>query len=150
MVCGSCGKKKATVHLTEIVDGQMTEMHLCESCAHHKSAQMEQQFGLADLLVGLSDFGKQVKEHEQVKLVCPQCEVSYDDFKKFGRLGCSECYGAFRNQLSLLFWRISARRIGIWSISPNMASRSRSEERDFSVPSLPISRTTVSAGKGEK
>ena len=43
MICDICGKKKATVHLTEIVDEQMSEMHLCEECARQKSSQMEQQ-----------------------------------------------------------------------------------------------------------
>ena len=62
--CDVCDKK-ATVHLTEIVDDQVTEMHLCEECAKEKSVQMEQQFGLADLLAGLSDFGKNVKDVER-------------------------------------------------------------------------------------
>lgn len=84
MQCNICTKKKATVHLTEIVDGQVTELHLCEECAREKSVQMEQQFGLADLLAGLADFGKQVKDVDKVKLDCPNCGVSYDDFKKFG------------------------------------------------------------------
>ena len=106
MVCDVCGKKKATVHLTEIVDGQMTEMHLCEDCAHEKSVQMEQQFGLADLLAGLSDFGKQVVDQQQEKRQCGNCGMSYDDFKKFGRLGCSECYNHFREQLAVLLKKI--------------------------------------------
>ena len=42
MQCDLCGAKKATVHLTEIVDEQMTELHLCEDCAREKSVQMEQ------------------------------------------------------------------------------------------------------------
>src|SRR3989338_5738862 len=98
MQCDVCGKKKATVHLTEIVDEQMSEMHLCEDCAREKSVQMEQQFGLADLLAGLSDFSQGTKTGEQQtqqKLECPNCGMNYDDFKKFGRLGCSECYQAF-------------------------------------------------------
>lgn len=106
MLCDVCAKKKATVHLTEIVDEQMLEMHLCEDCAREKSVQMEQQFGLSDLLAGLADFGKQVKEYDKVKLVCPSCELSYEDFKKFGRLGCSECYTAFQSQLTGLLKRI--------------------------------------------
>jgi protein arginine kinase activator len=114
MQCDVCGKKKATVHLTEIVDDQMSEMHLCEDCAREKSVQMEQQFGLADLLAGLSDFGKQIKDYEKVKLVCNNCGLNYDDFKKFGRLGCSECYPAFREQLSVLLKKIhgSNRHLG--------------------------------------
>ena len=106
MQCDVCGKKKATVHLTEIVDEQMSEMHLCEDCAREKSTQMEQQFGLADLLAGLSDFGKQTKEVEKVKAKCPNCGLTYEDFRKLGRLGCSECYVGFREYLGALLKKI--------------------------------------------
>ncbi|MCA9407060.1 MAG: UvrB/UvrC motif-containing protein [Candidatus Omnitrophica bacterium] len=105
MKCDLCNKK-ATVHLTEIVDEQMTEMHLCEDCAREKSVQMEQQFGLADLLAGLADFGKQVKKDESVNLKCTNCGMSYEDFRKFGRLGCSECYPSFKMHLATLLKKI--------------------------------------------
>lgn len=107
MLCDVCAKKQATVHLTEIVDEQMTELHLCEECAREKSVQMEQQFGLADLLAGLSDLGKQVKEDvSQVTVRCPNCGLTYEDFRKVGRLGCSRCYGSFRKHLSVLLKKI--------------------------------------------
>lgn len=106
MQCDACGSKKATVHLTEIVDEQITELHLCEDCAREKSVQMEQQFGLADLLAGLADFGKQNKETDKAKIKCSNCSLSYDDFRKFGRLGCSECYASFRDSLSALLKKI--------------------------------------------
>ncbi len=114
MQCDICHKKKATVHLTEIVDEQMTELHLCEECAREKSVQMEQQFGLADLLAGLTDFSKQNKSVEKVKLVCSKCGLSYEDFRKFGRLGCSGCYPSFRDHLGVLLKRIhgSNRHLG--------------------------------------
>ena len=114
MICDICNKKKATVHLTEIVDEQMTEMHLCEECAREKSVQMEQQFGLADLLAGLADFGKQVKDLEKVKLECPNCGMNYEEFRKFGRLGCSACYPAFKQHLASLLKKIhgSSRHVG--------------------------------------
>ncbi len=114
MQCDICAKKKATVHLTEIVDEQMSEMHLCEDCAREKSIQMEQQFGLADLLAGLADFGKQVKDSETVKVKCPHCGMTYDEFRKFGRLGCSECYISFNDHLGALLKKIhgSSRHLG--------------------------------------
>lgn len=114
MQCDICTKKKATVHLTEIVDEQMSEMHLCEDCAREKSVQMEQQFGLADLLAGLADFGKQVKDTEGVKVKCPNCGLGYEEFRKFGRLGCSECYTSFNEQLGALLKKIhgSSRHLG--------------------------------------
>jgi protein arginine kinase activator len=109
MTCDICGKKKATVHLTEIVDEQMSEMHLCEECARQKSAQMEQQFGLADLLAGLSDTSKTgtaAKESEKSVLKCSRCDLPYEDFRKFGRLGCGECYTSFKEHLTGLLRKI--------------------------------------------
>lgn len=106
MQCDICAKKKATVHLTEIVDEQMSEMHLCEACAREKSVQMEQQFGLADLLAGLTDFNKQVKDVKKQGVKCPNCDMTYEDFRKNGRFGCSECYEVFKGNLSTLLKKI--------------------------------------------
>jgi protein arginine kinase activator len=106
MICDICGKKPATVHLTEIIDDQMNELHLCEECAHQKSSQMEQQFGLGDLLGGLAEFEKPALEKEAVALKCPACGLTYADFKKIGRLGCGGCYVAFKKYLGPLLRRI--------------------------------------------
>jgi len=65
MLCDVCNKNQATVHLTEIIDDQMNELHLCEDCARQKSAQMESQFGLSDLLAGMVEFGKPTKEKDE-------------------------------------------------------------------------------------
>ncbi len=107
MLCDVCQVNQATVHLTEIVDDQMTELHLCEECAKSKSMHMEQQFGLADLLAGLSDLGKtQGEVKETVKLQCVACGLRYEDFRKAGRLGCGDCYTSFRKYLLPLIRRI--------------------------------------------
>ena len=106
MVCDVCKTNQATVHLTEIIDEEMTELHLCEECARKKSASMEQHFGLSDLLAGLADLGSQLGEATDVKIACSNCGLTYDDFKRIGRLGCSECYQAFRKSLSGLLKRI--------------------------------------------
>lgn len=112
MLCDICAKNQATVHLTEIVDDQMNELHLCEECAHQKSIQMEQQFGLSDLLGGLVEFEKPTQEKETTALVkCENCGFTYTDFKKIGRLGCSECYGAFKKYLGPLLKKIHGSNI---------------------------------------
>lgn len=114
MLCDICGKNPATVHLTEIVDDQMAELHLCEECARKKSEQMEQQFGLSDLLAGLAEFGKPVQEKEDVTLKCKKCGFTFANFKKIGRLGCGDCYDSFRKYLGPLLKRIhgSSRHAG--------------------------------------
>jgi protein arginine kinase activator len=108
MLCNICNKNPATVHLTEIVDEHMSELHLCEECARQKSQAMEQQFGLSDLLAGMADFDKPKNEDSVIAdtLKCSSCGLTYSDFKKIGRLGCGECYNTFKKYLAPLLKRI--------------------------------------------
>lgn len=107
MLCDICGKNPATVHLTEIINDSMNELHLCDECARQKSAQMESQFGLSDLLAGMAEIEKPGREAESTQGVkCPNCGLTYADFKKIGRLGCGQCYEAFKRYLVPLLKRI--------------------------------------------
>ena len=106
MLCEVCKQVQATVHLTEIVNDQMSELHLCEACANQKGAQVESHFGLADLLSELADFSKTQEPEELSTKVCPTCGMTYDDFRKVGRLGCAQCYQTFKRGLGSLLKRI--------------------------------------------
>jgi len=106
MLCELCKQSQATVHLTEIVNEQMTELHLCEVCANQKGSQVESHFGLADLLSGLADFSKTQEVEETGTRACQACGMAYEDFRKVGRLGCAECYPTFKRSLGSLLKRI--------------------------------------------
>ena len=109
MLCELCKQTQATVHLTEIINDQMSELHLCEACANQKGAQVESHFGLSDLLSGLADFSKTQEPEggtETSTKACPACGMTYDDFRKVGRLGCAECYTTFKRSLGGLLKRI--------------------------------------------
>lgn len=110
MLCDICGKKEATVHLTEIINDQVTKLHLCEECAREKGAEMEEHFGLSDLLAGLSDVGAPggaaIEPEVTETIKCANCDFTYQNFRKIGRLGCSVCYEAFKKQLAPLLKRI--------------------------------------------
>ena len=106
MTCDLCSKNEATVHLTEIVDDQTRELHLCESCAREKGATAASHFGLAELLAGLADFGTKFEPGTKPKVTCSQCGMTYEDFRKSGRLGCGGCYETFHRFLAPLLKRI--------------------------------------------
>jgi len=133
MLCDDCGKNPATVHLTEIIDDQMTELHLCEECAHKKSQEIEQNFGLGDLLGGMVDINKAEKDPEAAKIKCPNCGLSYTDFKKIGRLGCGDCYIAFKKYLAPLLKRIhgSSQHMGKTPAKSAMGLKEKIDERDL-------------------
>ena len=110
MLCDECGKNKATVHLTEIINEQITKLNLCETCAKEKGSDVEQHFGISDLLTALSDVEAPAPGAAPgspvIKNKCAHCGLTYEDFKKIGRLGCSECYVTFKASLAPLLKRI--------------------------------------------
>jgi len=100
MVCDVCKNNQATVFLTQIVDGKMQKVNLCESCSKEKGVTDPTGFALADLLLGLG--AAQEIEKSGANQRCPACGFSQADFKKTGRLGCSVCYDTFAEGLASL------------------------------------------------
>ncbi|MFZ4716940.1 MAG: UvrB/UvrC motif-containing protein [Chthoniobacterales bacterium] len=98
MFCDVCKTKEATVFLTQIVEGKMQKVNLCEGCSREKGVNDPTGFALADLLLGLG--AAQEIEKNPAGARCPVCGFSQADFKKTGRLGCSACYDAFAEGLS--------------------------------------------------
>jgi protein arginine kinase activator len=115
--CQNCQKSPASVHLTEIQDNRMTELHLCQACAEEKglaSVPTAQKFSIGDLLATMVD-GMSTTEEERVGPVqCPSCGMHYSTFRDTGRLGCPDCYAAFGSKLKPLLRRIhgSTRHVG--------------------------------------
>ena len=106
MICNSCQQNEASIHLTEIVNNQMIEIHLCESCADQKGTDFKTHFDFNKLLASLADFGSALKAEPEHKLVCKSCGITSDEFGKTGRLGCPECFTAFEKLLLPLLKRV--------------------------------------------
>ncbi len=107
MLC-VCGKKEATIHLTEIVNGQVSEIHLCELCSKDHGADFKQF--LAPLQAGVPDlagmFSKAMGLAPGQDMKCLSCGMTMRDFEKAGRLGCAGCYETFSPYLLPLIKRI--------------------------------------------
>lgn len=107
MICNICGTKEATIHLTEITNGQMIEVHICESCAEEKGTEFKTYFNFGDLLAnvpGLEDLME--PSGKKTPLVCKTCGMSYEEFGKNGRLGCADCYDVFRKPLAAVIKQV--------------------------------------------
>ncbi len=97
MVCDVCKTNQATVFLTQIIDGKMQKVNLCEACSKEKGVTDPLSFALIDLLPGLGA-ETEVEQGAPVQR-CPACGFSQADFKKTGRLGCPVCYDTFAEGL---------------------------------------------------
>jgi protein arginine kinase activator len=105
MKCDVCKGGEASVHLTQIVGGKMQKIDLCESCANAKGVSDPVGFSLADLLIGMGPSPSApvpTGEVASTEHKCPGCGMTQADFKKSGRLGCSQCYDTFVEALAPL------------------------------------------------
>jgi len=115
MLCDECGEREATIHYTEVVDGELSTWHLCEECARSRGATLALAplaGPLVNILMGLlEDTGD---ERDESGPVCDKCGLSYDDFRRLGKLGCGGCYDSFRDELAGLLRRVhgTPRHIG--------------------------------------
>ena len=90
------------MHLTQIAGDKVQKVDLCEDCAKQKGVNDPAGFSLADLLLGLGASQEIEQSTGGAQVKCPQCGFSQADFKKSGRLGCSECYTTFAEGLESL------------------------------------------------
>ena len=97
MLCDVCHKNNATVHLTEIINERVVEMHICQACAQSKANELNKHLNISGFLGSLADMvGSPLKES---LLKCSSCGLNYENFKGKGKLGCGNCYSTFRKLL---------------------------------------------------
>jgi protein arginine kinase activator len=112
MLCQKCQQRESTIHFTKIVNGQATQIHLCQECA-----QKVQGFGFSLYPGMVSDFLQALfgmnpmEQSEQAggilpQAKCPGCGMTFAQIQQAGRLGCSKCYDKFEPQMELLLRRI--------------------------------------------
>ncbi len=113
MKCQACDNP-ATVHLTDIVNGQKKEVHLCEECAEKKEILKHQELNLSAILQTVISQQIGPLTDELSRLTCPACGIKYMEFKAEGRLGCPQDYEVFQTALEPLLQRIhrSQRHVG--------------------------------------
>ncbi|GGJ93357.1 protein-arginine kinase activator protein [Lentibacillus kapialis] len=112
MECQECHERPATLHFTQVINGEKAEVYVCEVCAKEKEYMNypEEGYSLHHLLSGLlhstfenpkSTTGQQVKEVQ-----CPKCEMTLSEFKRVGKFGCPACYETFADNLDPIFRRV--------------------------------------------
>ena len=114
--CERCGIRPAAVHKVRIENGVRTELHLCEPCARETGEWPEP--GMASLWG--SAFGELMKsffdlpgtelpvteQPARLRQRCPNCGLSWADFKRLGQLGCGRCYETFEQDLMPVLKRL--------------------------------------------
>ncbi len=112
MLCDICGERLATLHFTQIINGQKNESHICEVCAAKNNSELDldySDFSFNNLLSGLLNFeqieGNSFNAESNVER-CLTCGLTFSQFKNTGKFGCSDCYKYFEPKLDSIFRRV--------------------------------------------
>jgi protein arginine kinase activator len=117
MICQECNERPATFHFTKVINGEKTEVHICEYCAKENSElfmfNANTGFSLNNLLTGLLNMESGITKKEEQKVFqsndviqCDRCKMTLHQFKKVGRFGCSNCYHTFKSEIKPILRRV--------------------------------------------
>lgn len=119
-MCEECGVNEACYTISVMMGGEITQRHLCADCMakmnmnlaagnikHLLSAIMSAITGSAEEAANAA-----VPENaaeDAAAPVCERCGTTLSQFVKSGKLGCPQCYKAFREQLTPMLQQIHGR-----------------------------------------
>jgi protein arginine kinase activator len=109
MLCEKCRKNEAKINLITVINGQKHEIWLCESCVKDisnipflssigQSLNFPFQGMISEVLSNI-DNKINIDNNKMKEMVCSNCGLTYNQFKKSGELGCAECYKEFKTVL---------------------------------------------------
>lgn len=92
MLCSKCGINPATTHYKSIINGKVTEEHLCSDCAEKLNIS---SFYFPDVFSSILSENASLTKLKR----CSVCGSSFSDIKRSGKAGCSNCYTTFKDEI---------------------------------------------------
>lgn len=121
MLCDVCRELDASVHLTQAVEGEVRQRHLCAKCAAEQGIETTVTAPPKNVLGEfLQAVQQQAGATPSESARCTYCSMTLRDFRSTGRLGCSRCYTTFEPSLRELLRRVqgSAKHVGRRYVPP--------------------------------
>jgi len=98
--CDQCGQGDACIQYTEVANGEVSKLNLCENCAMSNGLLGDRETEGVDALIShlsQSELAGAATTHVEE---CPTCQWTWKQFEDSGLLGCEDCYKTFAMQLT--------------------------------------------------
>ena len=111
MKCQKCAKP-ATFHITDIERGKPREYHFCDEHARQHLTPVEEPPEPASTMgelakkLTVNPGGRPASRRRPTSRSCPNCNITFLEFRNSGRLGCPYDYEVFRDELMPLLENI--------------------------------------------
>lgn len=131
MLCQSCGKNTANTHIKKVINGDVKEYMLCESCAKKLGyGDIFNDFSLNfDNFLG-SFFTENIPHKLRLDSTrCENCGSSFEDISSSGKVGCPNCYKVFYDKLVSSIKRIHGNTKHAGKLAASVNSNKRVENK---------------------
>lgn len=124
--CRRC-TKPATMHITEIREGEAQSLHLCESCAQEYLNSVDVGGSSEEFQEGAPKPAASEPETSAVdeSKACPSCGITFKQFRSQGRLGCPHDYEVFHDELIPLLESVHSDTQHVGKCPPKTSTESR-------------------------
>lgn len=101
MLCQKCHKNVAEVRYAEVVDGKVTERHLCSACLAKHEENAATGFELAGIAPGpkSASVERVVRDAVKQQRACQNCGATLSSILEDGRVGCAGCFVQFKAEV---------------------------------------------------
>lgn len=99
MKCSNCGKNNANITYKQNINGEVTNLNLCESCAKKLGIFNSFDDIFSPMIIDLDYILP-----EEIK--CKKCGYTLSKYKSTGLLGCDNCYNTFKREIDEILLKI--------------------------------------------
>ncbi len=142
MICDSCGKNKANIHLIKAINNHdAKKMNLCNDCAKNLLFSAGESFfsDLAEILSSILEIDVKFYRGDENKKFfdsidwiddkkCHYCGTDLKTIKKIGKVGCPNCYDEFKDVIYPLIKSIHGKIGHMGKVPCNSSKRLKNEK----------------------
>ena len=101
MLCQRCHKNRATVRYAEVVNGKVTDLHLCAECLAKQQENAGTGFEISAPATVAERPSRLVSRRRKTRLrrTCRCCGARLADVLDSGSAGCTTCYDVFSDDI---------------------------------------------------
>ncbi len=129
VTCEICHTNVATVHMTEVVNGSVTELHFCDECARQKGFPFKTS-SAEGLIQKIQHAIMKPPSRAGAEPKCPECGMTYAEFRSKARLGCARDYEVFKAHLLPLLEKIHGNTVHRGKV-PRRSERAIARDREI-------------------
>ena len=125
MKCSNCGKNTATITYKQNINGEVTNLNLCESCAH--------KLGIFNSFENI--FSPMILDMDYIlpeEIKCKNCGYTLSKYKTTGLFGCGNCYDTFKNEIDNILLKIQGKNRHVGKLNKSKTDLNFKEENRVS------------------